>query len=171
MADEQRIAIAKIVNTHGLRGELRVHSYNPDSELLVRGVELDIGSAGAPEVRRVAAARRHGRVFLLTFAGCDSIAEAEKLVGREIWVQRDQLPATGPSEIYHFELIGMRVITTAGEDLGVIDEVISAGSNDVCVVHGPRGEHLIPFIDDVVKEIDKAGGRLTIEPIPGLLEP
>jgi len=62
------------------------------------------------------------------------------------------------------------VETVEWRSLGVVEIIITTGSNDVCVVHGDDGEHLIPLIADVVRDIDLASGRLVIDPIPGLLD-
>ncbi|HYD49253.1 MAG TPA: ribosome maturation factor RimM [Terriglobales bacterium] len=164
------IALGEIVNTHGLRGELRLRPFNPETVLLVPGRVVQLRRAGAEQAQTIATVRRHRSMFLLTFTGCDSIEQAETLVGSELCVGRQELPAVGENEIYHFELIGMRVVTLAGEDIGSVVEVMDATSADICVVRGARGENLIPMVADIVKEIDRSGRRIVIDPIPGLLE-
>jgi len=64
----------------------------------------------------------------------------------------------------------VEVVTTEGEPLGRVAEVIETGANDVYVVHGPRGEILIPAIEDVVRELDLEARRMIVEILPGLLE-
>lgn len=73
-------------------------------------------------------------------------------------------------QYYHFELVGLKVITTSGEPVGVITEIITMSSNDTYVVRGTRGEILIPAIGEVVKSIDLRNRSVVIEPIKGLLE-
>jgi 16S rRNA processing protein RimM len=85
-------------------------------------------------------------------------------------VPETALDPPGDDTYYWFQLIGLRVVTTAGEELGEIAEIITTGSNEVFVVRGPRGELLIPAIEDVVQEVDIAGGRILIDPITGLLD-
>jgi len=74
-------------------------------------------------------------------------------------------------EYYHFQLVGMHVTTEDGETLGDIVDVFTApGANDVYVIHGSRGEILIPAIEDVVIDLNVAAGRVVIRPLPGLLD-
>jgi 16S rRNA processing protein RimM len=99
------------------------------------------------------------------------MSAAEALIGCEVCVREHELPPAGPGEVYHYQLLGMTVVTTAGMEIGVVTEVIPAGSNDVCVVQSDGREHLIPLIADVVRHVDRADKRLVIDPLPGLLDP
>ena len=73
-------------------------------------------------------------------------------------------------QYYHHQIIGLRVITTGGEEIGTITDILTGKSNDNYIVKGPAGEVLIPAIEDVVRSIDLTEGTITIEPIDGLLE-
>jgi 16S rRNA processing protein RimM len=170
IGDDGLIAVGRIVNTHGLRGELRVKLFNPESTAIHSGSEIVLRRDGNESSHRVETTRPHKRFLLVTLAGCGSIDAAEPLVGTELCVAKSELPPAGPDEIYHFDLVGMQVVTTTGEDLGEVVEVMAIDSNDVCIVRGDEGEHLIPMIADVVREIDREQRRLVIEPLPGLLE-
>jgi 16S rRNA processing protein RimM len=72
-------------------------------------------------------------------------------------------------EYYFFQLVGVRVETEGGEWLGQIVDVIETGANDVYVVHGPRGEVLLPAIDDVILDLDLESKQMVVHLIPGLL--
>jgi 16S rRNA processing protein RimM len=166
------IELGRIVNLHGVRGEVRVLPHNPDSDLLerVRSVLLS-GSDTTREEHAVLGARAHKRFVLLRLRGIDSASEAERLIGRAVCIPAADLPAAGPGEHYHHDLIGCAVRTDAGEDIGVVEEMMTTGSNDVCVVRGRGREHLIPLVADVVAEIDIGARVIVIHPIPGLLDP
>lgn len=73
-------------------------------------------------------------------------------------------------EYSHVQIIGLRVITTRGELIGTINDIITGQSNDNYVVRGDKGEILIPAIEDVVRSINLDEGHVTIEAIDGLLE-
>jgi 16S rRNA processing protein RimM len=73
-------------------------------------------------------------------------------------------------QYYTFQLIGLKVLTTDGEYLGQIADIMTTASNDVYIVKGKRGEILIPAIEDVVKSIDLEKGEMVIEAIEGLLD-
>jgi 16S rRNA processing protein RimM len=170
MADDTLIALGQLTKPHGLRGELRLHPFNPETTAFTPGTVVTLCRDGVQQQRRVRTVRRHQKVLLVTFDGCDSIEAAQGLVGSDVCLQRQQLPPVDAGEIYHYQLVGLRVVTTAGRDLGRVAEVLSLGSNDVCVVRDGEREHLIPLIADVVRTIDPEGGRLVIEPLPGLLD-
>jgi len=119
---------------------------------------------------RVVAAAPHGRGMLLRLDGIEDRDAAAALTGMRVLVRATDLPAPDAGEFYHHELHGFAMVTTDGRTIGTITETFSTGLNDVWVVQGDGGEHLIPIIADVVREIDRAGRRVVIEPMPGLLE-
>jgi 16S rRNA processing protein RimM len=168
--DSPLIAIGRVVTTHGLQGELRIRLFNPDSTAIRPGTELILQHERRETRHRVHSVRPHKRVILVVLEGCDSIEQAEVHVGADACIARSELPVLGPDEVYHFELIGMTVVTTSGEELGTVAEVMAAGSSDVCVVRNRAREHLIPMVADVIQQIDRVGQRLVIEPVPGLLD-
>ena len=105
----------------------------------------------------------------LKLSGIDDREAAAALRGEYILLTEAELGSPGEDRYYRFQLIGLRVVSTTGEDIGEIAEVFATASNDIFVVKGPRGESLIPAVDDVVQEIDLDSGKVTIEVIPGLL--
>ena len=114
-------------------------------------------------VHEVEVGRPQGKGVVAKLAGCDDRDAAEALIGCEIAVRRDQLPeTTAPGEHYWTDLVGLRVETVDGIDLGTIERLFETGSNDVMVVQGER-ERLIPYIwDEVVREVDLEGGRMRV---------
>jgi 16S rRNA processing protein RimM len=165
------VELGRIVNTHGVRGELRVLPHNPDSSAVLALDSLVLTHPdGVSESRRVVARRPHKQFALLYFDGVTTVEAAEALVGCTVSVPRQQLPAAGPDAVYHVDLIGCSVRTTAGQLLGTVRELIVTGSNDVCVVRGAGREYLIPLIDDVIAGLDVVARTITVHPVPGLLE-
>jgi 16S rRNA processing protein RimM len=112
----------------------------------------------------------HGRGILLTLDGVADRDRAAALTGMRVLVRLPDLPALAENEFYHHELHGFAVVTTDGRPLGTIEETFSTGLNDVWIVRDGAREHLIPIIADVVREIDRAGRRVVIDAIPGLLD-
>jgi 16S rRNA processing protein RimM len=109
---------------------------------------------------------------MLLFEGYHDRTAAESLRGALIEIEESDLPALPQGEHYIHDLVGLEVYTAAGERLGVLAEVLSTGANDVYLVRreGKR-DALIPAIPDVVLSVDLEAMRVTIEPMPGLLEP
>lgn len=165
------IEIGRIVNRHGIRGEVRLMPHNPMSGAARWLTSILLVSDGAREERKVIAARPHKRFILLELEGITTANQAEALVGRAACVRVEQLPALGAGEVYHADLIGCAVSTQAGEALGTVREVISTGSNDVCVVADGGREYLIPLIEDAIARLDVAERVIVVRPLPGLLDP
>ncbi len=99
----------------------------------------------------------------------DSAERAQQLRGQPVEIHRSQVHPLPEGQYYHFQLVGLEVWTTEGELVGRITEVLTGKSNDNYVVRGAKGDVLIPAIDDVVRSVDLGTGRITIEPIEGLL--
>ena len=95
---------------------------------------------------------------------------AEELIGKNVFVDESELPPPEENEFYYRDIIGCEVFLTDGTLLGVIEDILATGANDVFVVRGEGKEVLVPVIEDVVKEIDAASKRVVIEAIPGLLD-
>lgn len=168
--DNLPIAIGKITGTHALRGEVKLHLFNERSQSLDVGTKVLLQNHPADGPLEIKTLRPHKRNLLVRFAGHETVEAAEKLIGAEVCVPREQLPALAESEVYHFQLIGMRVSTDQGVDLGTVREVLDLPANDVCVVRKGNREVLIPFIDDVIERVDVADNHLTVRPLSGLLD-
>ncbi len=166
------MTLGTLVNTHGVRGELRLRPHNPDTAAVSPGAPLFLRRDGKTREVCVLGVRPHKNYLLLTIEGVDSMTAAEALVGGELLIAADLLPALEEGEVYHYQLVGCRVVTTAGEEIGEVTEIFTTAANDVCVVRRSQGQEvMIPLIAEVVREIDTAAGRLVIEPLPGLLDP
>ncbi|MEB1810063.1 MAG: ribosome maturation factor RimM [Bacillaceae bacterium] len=166
--------VGKIVNTHGIRGELRIISTTDfEEERYAPGAELFIEH---PDLRElvpviVESHRKHKNFDLLTFEGHTNISQVEKFKGGTLKVSEDALGELDEGEFYYHEIIGCQVYTNDGTELGKIKEVLSPGANDVWVIQSKAGgkDILIPYIDDVVKEVNVAEKKVTIELLEGLI--
>lgn len=157
------VAIARILSARGVQGDVNIEPL-AGRNVLAPGRAVRIAGRDS----RIERVRGAGRMFL-KLEGIDQREAAAALRGEYILVREADLEPLPEGEYYRFQLIGLRVITTDGRDLGHVADVITAKENDVFVVTGPAGENLIPVIEDVVQEIDVNGGMVTIEAVPGLL--
>jgi 16S rRNA processing protein RimM len=165
------VELGRIVNRHGIRGELRILPHNPQSTaVLALPSLLVVRDDGTTERRRVLASRPHKRFVLVSLEGVDSADDAEALIGCSVAVARADLPPLDPASVYHVDLIGCAVRTTSGEALGTVQELIVTGSNDVCVVRGGGREVLIPLVADVIASLDTSARTIVVHPLPGLLD-
>ena len=170
---EKWFNVGKIVNTQGLKGEVRVVSKTdfPEKRYKVGNVlYLFMPDSTIPIELTVKSHRSHKTFELLTFEGFTNINEVEKFRDGIIKVPESQLDSLQKDEFYYHEIIGCLVATTAGEEIGKVTEILSPGANDVWVVKGTSGkEILIPYINDVVKKVDVKEKVIIIEPMEGLL--
>ncbi len=145
---------------------------NPDSDTLEHVSRVFVEQPGreAREYRVVLAERINRATIRVILEGLDDPATAESLRGSSIAVAVNDLPAKAPGQFYHYEAIGCEVATTDGLRIGVIDEVIATGANDVWVVRDGATEVLVPVIENVVKSIDLHARRMVVEAVPGLLD-
>lgn len=160
------LIVAHILAPWGIKGEVKVEVVTDFPERFTpgRSVYLD----GSP--LEIQSCRPHKQHLLVKLASIDSIEAAEKVRGRDLTIPGSELHALPEGQYYAFQLIGLRVITTKGETLGRITDILTTASNDVYVVKGKRGEILIPAIEDVIKSIDLEKGKMVIEAIEGLLD-
>lgn len=163
--------IGKIINTHGIRGELKVQQITDFTELLHAGQSVYIIVDGEPSKYIIEQHRVHKHHHLIRFKDFQSIEEAEKLKGLQLYVKEDQLPELGENEFHYHEIIGCHMFTIDQDLIGQIVDILSPGANDVWVVQTEQGkEFLIPFIDDVIREIDIIKKKVIIDPMEGLLD-
>ena len=107
--------------------------------------------------------RKQGKGLVALLPGFEDREQAITLVGQQIFVGRDQLPATAEGEYYWSDLEGLEVHTTNGDLLGRVDRLMETGANDVLVVRGDR-EHLVPFIQgQYIKRVDLEGGLIEVD--------
>lgn len=170
-AFDNLITVGRISGTHGIRGQLRLHSYsgNLDSLRAVRRITLRLpdGSYREFDLQRAA---MHGGKVLLTLADYDNINQVLDLVGSELCLRREQLPEPDEDEYYWHDLLGMTVITDEGVKLGAIVEILETGANDVYVVRGAGREYLIPAVASVVDRVDLPSKTMYVTPLEGLLD-
>ncbi|MBB6443820.1 ribosome maturation factor RimM [Bacillus benzoevorans] len=170
---EKWFNVGKIVNTHGIRGEVRVISKTDfPEERYKKGntLFLFMPDRKEPVPLTVQSHRVHKNFDLLTFAGYDNINQIEPFKGGILKVPESQLGQLDEDEFYFHEIIGCTVFTDEGVEIGKVKEILTPGANDVWVVKGSGGkEQYIPYIADVVTEIDIENKKITITPIEGLL--
>ena len=158
--------VGRIIRRHGLDGSLRIRSYSDNPARFLAGGTLTVAGRNCTVV-----SCRHlpDGDALLQLEGLTDPHAAHRLAGEWILAPVDSAPELPPGEYYHYQLVGLTVITDLGENLGSVREVLETGSNDVYVVVSDTGaEVLLPAIEQVVKEIDLASGTVLVHLLDGL---
>jgi 16S rRNA processing protein RimM len=166
--------VGKIVNTHGIRGELKILSQTDFPDLrFEKGSKLIFlePESGRTVHAQVEGSREHKGMFITRFREWDNINQVEQYKGWQVKVDEDSLAELEEDEYYYHEIIGCTVLTTDGEKLGEISEILTPGANHVWVVKRPKGKDLLlPVIDPVIKQVDVASKQVIVELMEGLLE-
>jgi len=167
-----RLKVGKIVNTHSLKGEVKVISSTDfEEERFKKGSKLLI-TRGNQLIREVVVQsyRNHKNFLLVKFEGIDSVEEAEKLKNLQIKIDSDEVEELEENEFYFHQIIGCEVFDENDKNLGEIIDILTPGANDVWVIKGEEGkEILIPYIEDVVKQIDITNKKVNLEVMEGLI--
>jgi 16S rRNA processing protein RimM len=162
------LAIGRIVRSHGVRGEVRVAVYTDLPERFTWLKSVFVGE-DQPRLVEVEKTRFHKDQVILKLAGYDDRDAAETLRGQLLQVPEGEAIPLEEGEYFLHQLIGLAVYSDEGEHLGELVELLETRANTIFIVRGPRGEILLPDTVEVVREIDFAGGRMTVHLLPGLL--
>lgn len=167
--------VGRIVNTHGVRGEVRILSTTDfEEQRFVVGNRLAAFKKNdkKPTWVTIQSVRRHKNFILLTFEGMNNINLVEPFKEGMLKVTKDQMEEDllEENEYFYHDIIGCAVISEEGETIGEVKDILQTGANDVWVVKGTKGkEHYIPYIEDVVKDINIDDKIITIHVMEGLL--
>jgi 16S rRNA processing protein RimM len=171
--NQQTLTVGKLVNTQGIKGEVRVVSHTDFPEVrFAKGSRLLLfhPMLTEPVTLTISTSREQKNFFVLGFNGYSSINEVEKFKGGILKVAEDDLVDLEEDEFYIHQIVGCQVVTEEGEIVGEIKEVLQPGANDVWVVKRPNEKDLLlPYIDDVVKEIDIQERKVKVHLMEGLL--
>lgn len=169
---EKMFNVGRIVNTHGIKGEVKVHRITDfDDRFDVGNTIFLVMEHERPIKLDITGHRIHKEFDLIQFKGYDTINDVEPYKGALLKITESQLSNLETDEFYFHEIIGCTVYLTNGDKLGIINEILSPGANDVWVVRQEEGKDvLIPYIEDVVKQVDVAARKVVIDPMEGLLE-
>lgn len=155
---EERIKIGKIVNTFGIKGELKVYPYvdyiDELSKIYIDNKEYTLSKS-----------RNQKNVVIIKIKGLDDINLVEDFKNKEIEIDRVDLPKLKEGEYYIEDLIGLDVYTDEGKLLGKVDDIFNTGANDIYQVNNI----LLPAIPDVIKKIDIENQKIIVHIIKGLI--
>ncbi len=166
------VTVGRIVAAHGTAGEVRVLPTTDFPQRFASGARLTLAVAENRRTVVIRGARPHrGGLVLMRLEGVTTRTEAEALRGATLEVDRSQRWPLPPDHFYASDILGLKVVTESGEDLGAVAEVIRTPANDAYRVEGPAGEILIPALKAVVCAVDLEAGRMVVRPPGGLLDP
>jgi len=155
----------KIINTHALRGDMRVFPYCDSADFLCEIKKLYIDN----EPYKVTSARVHKGQALIHLKGIERIEDAEKLIGKFVYFNKNDVDLD-EGQFFIDDIMGLEVRDVDTDEIyGKVTDVITTGANDVFEVTGGRVLY-VPKIDDVVIEINLDDKVILIRPLQGLFE-
>lgn len=171
---EQFLTVGKVANTHGIRGELKIYPNTDFAEIrFAEGKKLwmiNEENGNKLEVE-IVSSRLQKNMYVVRFKGFSNINEVEKYKGWTLKVSKDDTIELEEDEFYFHEILDCEVFTEEGTKIGKIVDILKPGANDVWVVRPDKGEEvLIPYIHDVVLDINVEEKKVLIHVMEGLLE-
>jgi len=174
VTQQRCVILGRVGAAYGIKGWFHLHPFADDPEgwqhvptWWISPVEPDAEGlapwrAVVPESLRV-----HGDGLVVKLTHIDDRNESEALRGYWIGAPRESLPETDSDEYYWADLLGLTVVNAQGDTLGQVDRMIETGANAVLIVLDASGEQprerLIPFVGDIVRNVDKAAGQILVD--------
>ncbi|MCX7120453.1 MAG: ribosome maturation factor RimM [Gammaproteobacteria bacterium] len=170
----RKIIIGRIGDSYGIKGWSHFISFTDPAEnaFTYPNWQLEKSTDQFQSVK-LECHKPHGNSFVIKLSHCKNPEEATLLRGKSIAVERADLPALTNNTYYWSDLVGLNVLNTKGESLGIIDHLFETGSNDVIVINSTEKQlnadvplikqNYIPYLSDVVKEIDLVKKIMVVE--------
>lgn len=165
---EQMLRVGVITSTHGVRGEVKVFPTTDDAKRFktLKKVILD---GREPLELSIEQVKFFKNMVILKFKGYDNINDVEMFRKKSLYVTRENAVKLKKNEYFIADLIGLKVISDEGEDLGELTDVLQTGANDVYVISKEGADDiLLPAIKDCVKQVDIEGGTMQVHLLDGL---
>lgn len=154
---------------HGIHGEMIMDVHTEFPERLRAGIRVYVGEEHKP--MRIASTRPHGTGMLVSLRGLNNPDEVGRLRNTYVYVPAKDRPPLPDGKLYQHQILGLRVVTDEGRELGTLTDIIATGANDVYVVTGEDGkEVLLPAIPDVILGYDLPNGEIKVHLLDGLIE-
>lgn len=154
--------MGRITAPFGIKGWVKIHPFTAAAKNLLDYPRWWVRRGDEWQEYEVVEARAQLEMVVARLDGCEDREAAAGFRGAEIAVPRSQLPRTQPQEHYWVDLMGLAVVNGESQQLGSIVGILQTGANDVLVVQGER-ERLVPFIAEVIREVDRAAGTVRVD--------
>lgn len=168
---EQTLRVGVIASTHGVKGEVKVFPTTDEPERFKKLKTVILDTGREQMTLTIEGVKFFKNMVILKFKEFDDMNEIEKYKGKDLLILREQAGEPGPDENYIVDLIGLKVVTDAGEVFGTMKDVILTGANDVYVIEGSDGkEYLFPAIKQCILDVNLETQTMTVHIMDGLLD-
>ena len=164
------LQVGVITQTHGIRGEVKVFPTTDDVNRFKKLKEVILDNGKERLNMTIEGVKFFKKYAILKFKGYDSINDIEKYKGSKLLVTRENAVKLKKDEYFVADLIGLKVVSDSGEDLGELKDVLETGANDVYIVEMTDGkELLLPAIKDCILNVDMDNAVITVHVMDGLM--
>jgi len=160
--DEKKLLVGKINGFFSVQGWVKIFSYTEPRRNILEYQPWYFIDNGAYKAIEIASGREQSKTIVAHVKGIDSRDQASQLIGKNLYIDKDQLPELDDDEHYWYELNGFRVINKNGVNLGVVNYLVDTGSNNVLVTKGDK-EYWIPYINPYLVSVDKQNRVITVD--------
>ena len=160
------VVMGRVTAPFGVKGWVKIYTLTAHPANLCDYPVWWLGREGGWREVEVVAAKLHSNNLVAQLAGVEDREAAAALKGLDIGVPRNELPAAGGDEFYWADLIGLKVVNVEQQELGRVVRIVQTGANDVLVVadgSADKRETLVPFIADVIRNVDVAAGTIVVD--------
>ncbi len=166
---QEYFEVGQIVNTFGIKGQLKVKPFTDDMERFEELKTVYICKKNEMKKVEIEDVKYNKQCVLLKVKGIEDLTEAEKYKGLFLKIDRKDAKKLPKDTYFIADILGLEVYTDEGELLGKVDDIFPTGANDVYVVKDELGKQiLLPSIPEVLKEIDLEKGKVIVHLIEGL---
>lgn len=163
------LEVGKIVNTHGIRGELKLQLWCDDAEYLKQFKTLYFDENGCKSVNLLSV-RPHKNAAIIKLDGVNDMNSAEQLKNSILFANREDA-VHAENAHYIQDIIGCEAVHfQTGESFGKVSDVLNYGASDILEIKNGKKINLVPLVDDFVCDIDETAGVIKIKPIKGLFD-
>ena len=167
---QKRLEVGQIVNTFGIKGEVKVTPFTDDVSRFDDLKKVYVKTRKEEKLYKVENARYHKNMVLLKLEGIENPEQAEMLRNAFLEIDREDAVPLEEGTYFIVDLIGLDVYTDEGKLLGKVDDIYNTGANDIYVIKDELGKQiLLPGIKDVIKEVDIDNEKIIVHLIPGLI--
>lgn len=167
---KEKLEVGQIVNTFGIKGFVKIYPYVDDIQRFDNLKKIYIKSKKLNQKLEIEEVKYQKNMVLIKFKGIDTVEQAEKLKNAYVEIDRCDAIALEEGQYFIADLLGLEVFLDTGEKLGILEDIFNTGSKDIYVVKNEQGkQYLLPYMDEVIKEIDLEKGKITAHLIDGLI--
>lgn len=165
---EDVFQVGVISTTHGIAGEVKVFPTTDDMNRFKKLKEVILDTGKETQLLHIQQVRFFKNMVIVKFKEFQSINDVERLRGKSLYVTRENAVKLQKDEYFIADMIGIQVVSDEGEDLGILQDVMQTGANDVYVVGKDGEELLIPAIKDCILSVNVEEGKMEVHLLPGL---